>query len=185
MSHQDVEELDKIWVCVDEVLLDAAICHGYGRDENAWCNMVVLPHMQYTVKRKEKSLFVVDNMYVWLMELDSLYMDPKLTIRSQSQRTSSGTFTGPSFQHKPSEKDQRRVDFQPRAQRSRASLQHAESGRTGNIAQSDNEHILKKMAMFCGAKVKRARGDRTWESGTVGFTDARRIEEEPQFTLVR
>lgn len=41
--------------------------------------------MQYTVERKEKSLFVVDNMYVWLMESNSPHIDPKLTIRSQSQ----------------------------------------------------------------------------------------------------
>ena len=47
-----------------------------------WVYIVVLPYMQYSVKRKEKSLFVVDNMYVWLMALDRPHIDPKLTIRS-------------------------------------------------------------------------------------------------------
>ena len=67
MSYQDVVELDNIWGFFDGVLSDAALCHEYGRDEIAWCDMVVLPHMQYTVKRKEKPL----------MELDNPHIDPK------------------------------------------------------------------------------------------------------------
>ena len=37
--------------------------------------------MQYIAERKKKSLFVVDNIYIWLMESDSPYIDSKLTIR--------------------------------------------------------------------------------------------------------
>ena len=54
MSYKNVEEFDKIWGFVDGLLSDAALCHEYGRDENAWCDTVVLSHRQYAVKRKEK-----------------------------------------------------------------------------------------------------------------------------------
>ena len=86
MSHQDVEELDKSWGIMDEVLSDAALYYECARDENAECVMVVLLRMQLKEKGEEKSLFVVDNMYVWLIELDSPYIGPKLTIRSRNRR---------------------------------------------------------------------------------------------------
>ena len=47
--------------------------------------MVVLPHMQYAVWGKQKSLFMVDDMYVWLIKLDNPRIDLKLTIHSRSQ----------------------------------------------------------------------------------------------------
>ena len=51
------------------------------------------------------------------------------------------------------------MDFQPKAQRSRASLYLAESGKTADIAQQDKGHIPKKTAMFCGTEAKKAGGE--------------------------
>lgn len=62
--QRDLEELDNIWEFVEGLLSDAALCHEYGRDENAWCDKVVLPVMQRALKGKDMSLFKVDNMYV-------------------------------------------------------------------------------------------------------------------------
>ena len=56
MSYKNVKELDKIWAFVDGVLSDAALWHEYVREENAWCDIVVLSHRQYAVKRKEKEV---------------------------------------------------------------------------------------------------------------------------------
>ena len=67
------EELDKIYGYVDGVLSDAALYHEYGRDEKTLHEMVFLPHMQHAVKRNRKSLFVVDNMNVWLNTTDDVF----------------------------------------------------------------------------------------------------------------
>ena len=58
---------------------------------------------------------------------------------------------------------QKKIDyvwnFQPKAQRCRASLQLAESGRIGDIAQSNDGLIAKKIPLLYGAEIKRAGGD--------------------------
>ena len=51
------------------------------------------------------------------------------------------------------------MDFQPKPQRRRASLQLAESGMTGDIVQSDDVYIPKKITKSYGTEIKRAGGD--------------------------